>query len=985
MKLNIFLPLIGAFLLSAASWASRPDSISIHSDVIDNFTKSPIEGALVTFMLPDSVVLFQDSTSRAVTSRYGNFYVTQQGGELRGHKLPGAGRYLARISATGYQEQVFSIEIPAKKYAKWVREWKEQFALNKAAKRPSVELGEARIRATRVKMVMRGDTLVYDADAFRTSEGSMLDRLLAAMPGFKVDESGQITHNGQRVEELLVDGKSFFSGNPKVALENLPAYTVNTVKVYRRAADNAYLLTDSSEIERTKRLVVDVNLKRQYRQGWLANAEAAGGSHDRYLGRAMAMRYTDHSKLFLFYNMNNLNDTHRPNRGGTDGNWYSDWTPSGTLRLKMGGLNFNVDSRKKTFEESAQLIMTDERTRDEQKTSALNYLPEGDTWQRRRSLQESAKNHFKLSNQFTMPHKRFHLRTQQVADVLNERNDGSAQSATFSSDPQDRYLGESLDSVYASPGSQRLERMTINTVRNLSHSHNREWLLESTNNVTFKSPLLGNSTAIILNAKLHNASLDAHQFYDMLTPQTSGRDYRRQFSESPTRDYDWNTQVRYLWNFSRLRKLYFTLTYQYRQTYDRGNRNLFRLDRLAGDSALSLQEWMMLPSQRDEMLTVLDLQNSFHTVTRGRSHQPGLEVSYNIGRYGNLRFNFTQGIEHKTITDLRAQQEHSASRHLHAPDLRIQFFWARMQVGKSQLYNSSYQLTHAMPTMNHLLNVTDNSHPTYIRTGNPALSNSRNHHFSFNTSHGTTRRMRNMNASADWHLTEQAVAMTRSYDRPTGITTYRPRNINGNWNASLRAAYSQTVDSLNRLNLSTNVSANYGNSADFVSESSGLSTASFRSSVRNMNLRQELNAKYTKGKTAVTLFANYRWQRLTSHRPSFTDLSAWTFAYGVNADFTLPRVVTIENRLSLTSRRGYSDAAMNDDRLVWNLTLRRSLIENILTLSLEAYDLLHQLDNVRTSVNSQGLTETWYNTIPNYLLLRLSYRFHAIPKKNGMK
>lgn len=81
-------------------------------------------------------------------------------------------------------------------------------------------------------MVMKGDTIVYNADAFNLAEGSMLDALISRLPNTTLTKDGEIYVNGKYVQSLLVNGQEFFAGNPKLALENLPSYTVNKVKVY---------------------------------------------------------------------------------------------------------------------------------------------------------------------------------------------------------------------------------------------------------------------------------------------------------------------------------------------------------------------------------------------------------------------------------------------------------------------------------------------------------------------------------------------------------------------------------------------------------------------------------------------------------------------------------------------------------------------------------------------------------------------------------
>lgn len=153
----------------------------------------------------------------------------------------------------------------------------------------------------------------------------MLDNLIRLQPGVRLDENGRITVNGEFVSTLLVNGRDFFKGDPKVALDNLPAYTVDKIKAYHSTSTDPFEKTDGAakdEIGPKGAMVLDVRLKREYAQGWIANAGAAGGTKTRdmvdevWLGRTFAMRYTDHSQLAVYGNVNNLGDKQSPGQKG---------------------------------------------------------------------------------------------------------------------------------------------------------------------------------------------------------------------------------------------------------------------------------------------------------------------------------------------------------------------------------------------------------------------------------------------------------------------------------------------------------------------------------------------------------------------------------------------------------------------------------------------------------------------------------------------
>lgn len=104
--------------------------------------------------------------------------------------------------------------------------------MKKKNKEYNAELNEVVVKATRVQMYYKGDTIVFDASAFVIPEGSMLDALVQQMPGATMDEYGNISINGKHVDYLMLNGKDFFKGKNKLMLENLPYYTIKDIKVY---------------------------------------------------------------------------------------------------------------------------------------------------------------------------------------------------------------------------------------------------------------------------------------------------------------------------------------------------------------------------------------------------------------------------------------------------------------------------------------------------------------------------------------------------------------------------------------------------------------------------------------------------------------------------------------------------------------------------------------------------------------------------------
>ncbi len=284
------------------------DSIRLCPELFDAFTRERISSNYVAGYMSimdgqDSTLLLKVEPDTLIVN--GNFW-----GYVFEHWAPRRSKYLVKIEQVGYEPCITELTIPKKVYGKPVHCVKFDVLLYKEAK----QLQEVTVQASKILMVNKGDTIEYNASAFRLSEGSMLDALIRNLPGVKLDEYGRITVNGEFVSSLLVNGRDFFKGDPKIALDNLPAYTVNKVQVYRKTPESAYLFREDSVARTTDPLVMDVKLKREYAQGWITNYEAAGGIEtDRsgkglYMGRLFAMRYTDYSSLAIFGNVNNISD-----------------------------------------------------------------------------------------------------------------------------------------------------------------------------------------------------------------------------------------------------------------------------------------------------------------------------------------------------------------------------------------------------------------------------------------------------------------------------------------------------------------------------------------------------------------------------------------------------------------------------------------------------------------------------------------------------
>lgn len=114
----------------------------------------------------------------------------------------------------------------------------------------------------------------------------------------------------------------------------------------------------------------------------------------------------------------------------------------------------------------------------------------------------------------------------------------------------------------------------------------------------------------------------------------------------------------------------------------------------------------------------------------------------------------------------------------------------------------------------------------------------------------------------------------------------------------------------------------------------------------------------------------------------FVTLNTTDLQYGLSARYTIPALnTTLSADGNMFSRRGYGSSELNTDHFVLNASLSQPLFKGKLIARIEAFDLLHQLSSTHYEVNAQGRTETWYRSLPHYVMLHLVYHWNKNPKK----
>jgi hypothetical protein len=926
-------------------------------DVRNAWTFQPVKGLCVEVLNPkDSAIV--DTMEDTGQENGGQYSID----------LKNYGNYLLRLRGTHYNEKIVPVKVY--KYNTYAYQSKPIEIVPKVTGFTKT-LNAATVKASRVKMVMHGDTIVYDARAFQTAEGSMLEELIEELPGVKLNESGQITVNGKFVSSLLVNGKDFFRGDPHVALENLPAYMVDKVKSYERD------IPGHQAVEDQKETVMDVILKKEYSRSYVGNADVAMGTHDRYSGRVFGLKFSDRTRMAIYSSMNNVNSSRRP---GRDGNWNPTESSSGLTSMKEAGWMYSYnDNKKLSLDLESRFSYHDTDIKEE--SSSETYLTSGTSYTR---SQQVGRNKPKDWN--ANAHIGYKI-SKEINSFLNPSvsygsldNIGSLLSASFNNRPDSVYTAENIGWWF--PQERLLKNAAVN-------SHSREILGNGYRfNVNAPFILWIDMTRIPLNFSIEDdfsysrSNKKEYSLNDYAYYQTERRDYRNEYESSPVHSISNKFEFCPNYVVTSNDKMHFIQFLYYRLNYERRNSDYshFRLD--------SLKSWNqplgILPSDEDSMQMAFDRENSRYSIYENRTHEAEfyeqLQLYDVFGKKGNqfdIRLHLPVQLSHDQMKYCRARMDTTLMRNniFFIPDVKLKYqsnSWGEVDL--------SFVENAIAPSQLQLIDVVTNTDPQNIYRGNPLLKTTYTHTSSFSFTRANNRVHRIVWSSLKWMVIQSAVCQSMRYNEETGVRSYSPKNMDGNWNMNGHLGISQGFGKDTKFSMNEDLDYTYSNNVDEV----GDHVASERSTVHWSSLDESLKANYCVDKWNAGVKIGMNWLNGTSRRESFERVNSYNWVFGGNGQIELPFSMELSTDFNVYLRRGYSDASMNTTEYVWNARISKKFLKGKqASVALDGFDILHNLSNVRRVMDAQGRTETRQNVLPNYLLLHFIYHFSLPGKKKG--
>lgn len=944
-------------MLMAVSGIQAMAQRNITGKVLESDSQEPVAQTTVRLLKKDSTMV-----KGSLTDLNGYFRV----------KAPAAGSYIVQITCVGFKPFTKTIKVSADK----------DIALGTIDLSPdAIMLKGATVTGQASKVTLKEDTFVYNASAYRTPEGSVIEELVRKLPGAQVGDDGKVTINGKEVKKILIDGKEFMTGDTKTAMKNLPTSIVERVRAYDQKSDLARVSGIDDGEEET---VLDFGIKRGMNKGYMVNADLAAGTRHRYSGRIFAGMQSSDLKIFVPLSANNVNDMGFPGGGG--GRFGGG--RQGLTATKMAGFNLNYEKKDRLkFDASIRWNHNDGdavvRTSSENfmtgssstfKNSLRSNLSRSNSWNARFRLEWTPDS---LTNIMMRPQFNYNS-----SDGLSE-----GISLTMDADPY-RWVKDPLDD--SALGTLVDEDVVINRDRSnsITYSDSKSmggWLQlnrrlnNSGRNVTLRfSGNVGDG----MDKSFSNSLVEYFQLLNQHGEDSTQQTNR--YAVTPTKN--WNYGIRATYSEPIFRQTYLQFSYQYQYSYRKSDRATYDFSNLFTQKYIDF--FGIEPQYRgwDDYLRQVGYpydsykDDKLSRFSEYRNYNHTVEIMLRIVRKA---YNLNVGFQ------VLPQRSHFTQDYqgVHTDTVRTVTNFAptadfRWKISKVSQLRFTYRANSSQPSMSDLLDITDDSDPLNIRKGNPGLKPSFTQNFRLFYNNYIQNHQRSIMAHVNFSTTRNSISNMVTYNEQSGGSTIRPENINGNWNTFGMFMFNTAIDSAGYFNVNTFTTLRYNNNVGYVSVSRN--EDSQKSTTRTTTIGERLAGSYRNDWLEVELNGSLEFMHARSELQSNNNLDTWTFSYGGSLQLTAPWGTQLSTSMNMNSRRGYNDASMNTNELIWNAQVSQSFLRgNALTLSLQMYDILHQQSTFSRTVDAMRRSDTEYNAITNYAMLHVIYRLNIFGGKNG--
>ena len=855
-------------------------------------------------------------------------------------------------------------------------------------------LDAASVSATGNPIIIKKDTVEYNASSFKTTDTDMLINLLKKLPGIEVDDSGTITANGETISKITIDGKTFFLDDPQLASQNLPAKMIEKVKVVKKKSEQAEFTGIDDGNDET---IIDLTVQKSMMNGVFGNI-TGGAGHDipseqnnlnefRFNGNGMVGRFTTDSQLSVIANGNNgAGGMGFTNMGGNmmgqmmgggrgmGGMGGGGFGGGGITTSWMGGVNGAYDLLDNKMELSSNYMYSGSQTESESETHKETFISDSST-----QIQDTEDSSFTFNNGHRVGVRLDHKFSDNTSILFQPQFNYSRGSYN-----QSQIFNTWLD--------EQTDAGKLNEGFSTNYGLNSNW--QANGFLLFRQRLgmPGRTLSVNMNWTLSNNHSDGYN--QSYTKTFNGMDPRLVNQRVDQGSKTQNAGARLVYTEPLGGGFYLEGSYQYNYSLSNSTKNVFN----------SNPEYEYNIQKRE-----IQYNSAFETLDAAYSNEI---LNRNINQSGGLAFMYQEG-------NVRAQLGASANPQRQYNETNGKVYdsgtiwnWSpRAMLFYDFNDNANIRLNYngrsGQPSTSQLMPVLDNSNPLSQSLGNPYLKPYFNHNGRMELEYSNRETFFTARLNLQGGLNQNPIVNALWYDQDGRQYSF-PVNGRSTYNGSARIMINAPIAKSN-FSISNTSNISYSNSNSYqgngqldMSEywNEGMTEFNYElfhnkhedmdktsdfiaNTTQTLNVMERLRLNYRSDDLEVTVNggtrANKPWYSIKSEDKP--EVIKWNNSVGASVNWTIGYT-----GLQFTTDANYNwyvNYNNQPSRLIWNAGLSMPIIYNSATISLNAYDILGQRRMLSTSETQNYRSETTSRSIGRYVILSFTWRFGTFGGRNG--
>jgi len=869
----------------------------------------------------------------------------------------------------------------------------------------SQQLDAAKVSAVGNPIIIKKDTVEYNASSFKVTDNDMLEDLLKKLPGVEVASDGTVTANGQTISKITIDGKTFFLDDPSLASKNIPAKIVEKVKVVDKKSDQAMFTGIDDGQEET---IIDLSIRPGMMNGWFGNV-TGGGGHDiqtslqdgeaRWQGSAMVGRFTKKSQVSMILNGNNtnnrgFNDMAGSMMGGMRGGGMGQGGGgfgggNGVTTSWMGGLNGAWDLFDDKMDLGGNYLYNGSSKSILEKSNKTTYLENGDQiiYNKGGDDYYGADGGYGHNFTNTQGH-RFGIRLEHKfsdnTSILFEPqiNFGNGNYSEYSRFATAKQSGDDL--------------YQTNEGWNNSTGVNKNWTTSGfllfrqklgkagrTISVNTRYSFSGNKLDGLTQSRTKNFVDGGEQVVDV-----------NQFINSTSNSQSISARAAYTEPLAE--KLFMEVNYSYSWSNSESVKDANNIPTEGSPIPFPAESAFWDDGSK---YGVKDDAYSSTIKNVSQTHDAGVNFQYQTEK---MRAQLGAAI-------LPTKTHNETSKYADPYDSMV-YNWSPQAMFRYEFNDNSdlmffYRGRSSQPSTRQLMAVPDNSDPLNVTFGNPYLTPYFSHNLRGRFGYSNKESFFSLRGNFSGGMVQNPITNATWYGN-NGAAYNMPMNGPTSGNASLNfflnAPIAKSGFSINNfLRGSFSTSSSYigkdnfdftkyydAEKADFkykeFQEDFGtrekLLTAFTENHITSYNIMERLTLKYSGEKVEVSAGARTRYNRsiytVSEGVSTFSNQARGEFNWTIGAGFVF------NTQMNYNWYNGYTTP--QEDEWIWDAEISKLLFKDKFTLSIKGYDLLNQSKNISISDVDNYHQELRNNTLGRYVILKLTYRFGTFDK-NAMR